>query len=336
MAGAIAYHTSLGGPLKGPGMSRPKVLCMADLELLSDALVPVEKLADVDYMAPDREALLGRIGEYDAYYCACDVRLDREIVERASRLKVVITPSTGTDHIDREALQERGIAFLALTYEYDMLDTFTATAEHSWGLLLACMRRIPAALDAVRQGRWARWRGFLSHQLSCKTLGVLGVGRLGKMVVEYGKAFRMRVLGCDPKDFDIPRVHRVDYDTLLAESDVISLHVHLTNETRRLLSREAFAKMKDGVIIINTSRGGLIDEEAMLEGLESGKVDAAGLDLIDGEWMEDIRQHLLVRYAQTHDNLIITPHIASSTVESIAGGRIHAGHMLAEYLKKQM
>jgi len=315
-------------------MSRYRVLCMEDLSLSPKALACVEELADVDYLPPDRQALLEHIGEYDAYFGGALVQFDREVVDRADRLKVVATPSTGTDHIDVNALRERGIDLIALTYEYDVLDTFTATAEGGWGLLLACMRRIPAALDAVRRGDWARGRGFTSYQLSGKTLGVLGVGRLGKMVVEYGKAFRMRVLGCDPKPFNIAGVERVDFDKLLAESDVISVNVHLNDETRGLLSREAFAKMKNGVVIVNTSRGGLIDEDALLEGLMSGKVYAAGLDMIEGEWMDDITEHPLVRYAQTHDNLVITPHTASATVESIAGGRIHAGKMLAEYLSK--
>jgi len=319
-------------------MTRYRVLlCMEDLPLAPKALACVKELkelADVDYLPPDHQALLERIGEYDACFCDGYVQFDREAIERADRLQVVATPSTGTDHIDVKALRERGIDLIALTYEYDFLDKFTATAEGGWGLLLACIRRIPAALDAVRRGDWARGRGLTSHQLSGKTLGVLGVGRLGKMVVEYGKAFRMRVLGCDPKPFNIAGVERVDFDRFLAESDVISVNVHLNDETRGLLSREAFAKMKNGVVIVNTSRGGLIDEDALVEGLMSGKVYAAGLDVIDGEWMEDITEHPLVRYAQTHDNLVITPHSVSSTVESIAGSRIYTGKMLAEYLSK--
>src|SRR5512141_3226858 len=98
--------------------------------------------------------------------------------------------------------EQRGIPLIALTKEYDLINTFTATAECAWGLLIACLRRIPAGLDAVRRGEWARAR-FTGRQLSGKTLGVLGVGRLGRMVVEYGKAFRMRVIGCDLKPFDI-------------------------------------------------------------------------------------------------------------------------------------
>jgi len=314
-------------------MSRPKLLSMIDLSFCPDALDPIKEVADVDELPVDRELLLERIGEYDAYFGHTDIRLDKEVIDRAGRLKVIGAPSTGTDHIDVKLLEERGIKLIALTREYELLDTFTATAECGWGLLLACVRRIPYHFESVRRGRWGDARYF-GRQLSCKTLGVVGVGRLGKMTVEYGKAFRMRVLGCDPLDFAIPGVERVDFDTLLRESDVICLHVHLRENTRNLLSREAFARMKDGVVIINTSRGGLIDEQAFLEALESGKVAAAGVDVLcETDWMDDVTRHPLVKYAQKHDNLVIVPHIGGSCVESIAGARIFMAQKLADYIR---
>ncbi len=322
--------------------TRPRVLCTVNLTLAPDALVPLRKVAEVDQLPIDRELILERIGEYDAYYGHVCIRIDREFIDRAKRLKVVAAPSTGTDHIDVKLLKERGITLLALTCEYDLLDTFTATAECAWGLLIACTRRIPTSVETVRRGLWPREAFFgenfesLGRQLSGKTLGVLGVGRLGKMVVEYGKAFRMRVLGCDPKSFAIEGVERVDFDTLLRESDVISIHVHLNDETRGLISRAAFDGMKDGVVLINTSRGALIDEEAFLENLESGKVAAAGLDVIDGEWMENVGRHPLVQYAQKHDNLLITSHIGGATYESIVDARVFLAKRLAEYIEQSL
>ena len=282
---------------------------LRDAEYCPESVNVVRELAQVDYLPPSREALLERIADYDAYFTGAEICFDREAIQRAKRLKVVAAPSTGTDHIDVKTLAERGIIFLALTKEYEVIEKFTATAETAWGLLIACIRRIPTAVKTVLEGKWSQ-QGFMSWQLSGKTLGVLGVGRLGKMVVEYGKAFRMRVLGCDLKKFNIPGVEQVDFDTLLRESDVLSIHVHLTDETRGLISKEAFAKMKDGVVIINTSRGAIIDEQAFLEALKSSKVSAAGLDVIEGEWMEDISKHPLVQYAQEHDTVLIIGHQA--------------------------
>jgi D-3-phosphoglycerate dehydrogenase len=306
---------------------------MIDLKLAPDALAPLGEIAEVDHLPGDPVKLRQIIGNYDAYFGNADLPVNAEMLQHAPRLKVIASPSTGTDHLDVAEMERRGIALLSLTREYELLNTFTATAECAWGFLLACMRRIPAGLDAVRKGDWARER-FTGRQLSRKTLGVIGVGRLGKMVVEYGKAFRMRVLGCDPKPIQIPGVEQADMETLLAQSDVISIHVHLTQQTRGMISRDAFAKMKHGVVLINTSRGAIIDEAALLEALQSGKVAAAGLDVIDGEWMKDITQHPLVRYAQQHNNLVITPHVGGATVESIGDARIFMAKKLAEYIQQ--
>jgi D-3-phosphoglycerate dehydrogenase len=183
----------------------------------------------------------------------------------------------------------------------------------------------------VKEGVWAR-EVFTGRQLAGKTLGIVGVGRLGRMVAEYGKAFRMQVLGCDPRGFQIAGVERVDFDTLIRNSDVVSVHVHLTDATRHMFSRAVFAAMKDGAILINTSRGAVIDEAAFLDALQSGKLGAAGIDVIDGEWLDDVRRHPLVQYAQSHDNLVITPHIGGATAESIAGARIFIIEKLARYL----
>jgi len=316
-------------------MTRPKLLCMIDMSLCPEVPGMLSEVADIEYhAAPDRALLLERIGDAEIYYGHTDVILDREIIDRAKKLGVVGAPSTGTDHIDIDLLKQRGIKLIALTHEYELLDRFSATAECGWGLLLACMRRIPYHHQSVRQGRWAESR-HVGNQLGGKTLGVIGVGRLGKMTVEYGKAFRMRVLGCDPVDFSILGVERVDLDTLLHESDVISLHLHLHENTRNLLGRVEFAKMKEGVVIVNTSRGGLIDEVAFLEALKSGKVAAAGADVLcEIDWMEDVTKHPLVQYAQTHDNMIITPHIGGGTVESIAGARIFIAEKLIDYIKQ--
>src|SRR5690606_5212170 len=133
----------------------------------------------------------------DVYMAALAVRLDRDMIARASRLKLVATPTTGLDHLDLDALQERGIELINIKTEFELLDRITATAEMAWALMLAAARHIPKAAAAANRGEWAR-DAFRGRQVAYKTLGILGVGRLGMMVAEYGKAFRMRVLGCDP------------------------------------------------------------------------------------------------------------------------------------------
>jgi D-3-phosphoglycerate dehydrogenase len=144
----------------------------------------------------------------------------------------------------------------------------------------------------------------------------------------------MNVIGCDTSPRRrIDGLRYVDFDTLLAESDVISIHIHLTPENRHLLGAAQFARMKDGVVIVNTSRGGIIDEAAFADALKSGKVGAAGLDVIEGEWRTDLAEHPLIRYAREHDNLVIVPHLGGITLESQAASSQFVADKLAEMLR---
>jgi D-3-phosphoglycerate dehydrogenase / 2-oxoglutarate reductase len=314
-------------------MARPKVLCFWDPTVGEGFLGRLPEVADVEVIAPSEKVLLERLGEFDAYMASLHVRLDRKAIERASRLKVVATSTTGLDHLDMEVLNQRGVKVISIKTEFELLDKITATAELAWGLMLACVRKIPAGAAAANQGRWARDE-FRGRMMSGKTLGIIGVGRLGKMVVRYGNAFGMRVLGCDTHDVVVPGVERVSLDRLLAESDVITLHIHLTEANRGFLGRREFEKMKRGVVIINTSRGAIINEGDLLKALESGQVGAAGLDVIEGEWRTDLVDHPLIKYARTHDNVVIVPHVGGITYESQRITAEFTANKLADALKE--
>ena len=293
-----------------------RILNMADISICPDVFAPLDGLADVVSMAPDATRLLKSIPDFDAYFCSLYVRADRRMIEAGRRLRVIVTPSTGRDHIDLEAAREKNITVLSLKEETAFLDSVTATAEMTWALLLAAVRRLPWAFDAAKHGVWAR-DAYRGRQLSGKTLGILGYGRLGRIVAEYGKAFRMRVLACDVRPVNpAPGVEMVNFDRLLRESDVLSIHIHLSDQTRGLIDGSAFAKMKSGAVLLNTSRGAIIDECALATALESGRLAGAGLDVIDGEWSENLRHHPLIEYANTHENLVISPHIGGVTFES--------------------
>jgi len=314
---------------------KPRVLCMLDAGHCSEALEPLRSAAVVVGMPPSQERLLDVIGDFDAFLTSLAVQTDREVLDRASRLRVIATPSTGLDHIDAAYATRKGIRVISLKDETALLDSITATAELAWGLLLAVVRHIPGAFEAAKRGNWARDE-FRGHQMSGKTLGVLGYGRLGRMVAEYGKAFRMRVLACDVREMEPEHgVEMVSFATLLRESDVLTIHVHLTEETRGLIGADELAMMKEGAVLINTSRGALIDEQELLRALESGHLSGAGLDVIDGEWRNDLDQHALVAYARTHGNLIITPHVGGVTHESQVMAFRACARMLADYLRSE-
>jgi D-3-phosphoglycerate dehydrogenase len=177
------------------------------------------------------------------------------------------------------------------------------------------MRRLPWAVRAAHSGIWAR-DAFRGHQLSGKTLGIIGYGRLGRMVAEYGKAFRMRVLATSHSESASDYVELMPLDDLIAESDVIAIHVPLNADTRKMIGPKQFDWMKPGAILLNTSRGAIVDEAALLTALECNAIAGAGLDVIEGEWREDLANHALINYAAEHQNLVISPHIGGATFES--------------------
>jgi D-3-phosphoglycerate dehydrogenase len=260
------------------------------------------------------------------------VRADREVLDRATRLRVIATPSTGLDHLDLEAMRQRRVALISLRDDTEFLDQITATAEMAWCLLLAVVRRLPWAFQAAQLGVWARDR-FRGHQLSGQTLGILGYGRLGRMMSDYGKAFRMRVLACDVRPVEpASGVEMVPFGRLLAESDVLSIHIHLTDANRGLINAAALARMKPGAVLLNTSRGAIVDEQALLAALESGRLAGAGLDVIEGEWRDDLARHPLIRYSLTHQNLVISPHVGGVTFESQSMAYSRIAEKLARHL----
>jgi D-3-phosphoglycerate dehydrogenase / 2-oxoglutarate reductase len=292
------------------------ILSMADVTACPEVLKPLKEIARVVEMPPRQDLLIEGIHEFDGFLTSLAVQTNRDVLQKACRLKVIATASTGLDHIDIAEAQRNGVRVLSLKNDTEFLRNITATAELAWCLLLALARRLPAAATAARNGRWARDE-FRGSQLSGKTLGVVGYGRLGRIVAEYGKAFGMRTIACDVKPILVSTgVEQVDFDTLLQCSDVVTIHVHLADETHNLFNEKAFESMKPGAILINTSRGAVIDESALLAALKAGRLAGAGLDVINGEWRQDLASHSLIRYANDHENLLITPHVGGVTKES--------------------
>ncbi len=292
-----------------------KLLNLSECKGVEPLFAALSDIVETTTLPPDRALALDAIGEYDGYVTSLRVRVDKEFLDRAARLKAVFTPSTGLDHIDLAYAREKGVTVFGMKNDRAYLDSITATAEMGLGLLLGVIRKIPWSFQAALSGEWARDR-FLGTQLSGKTMGILGYGRLGTIMASYAKALRMRVLACDIVPITDPAVEQVPFEALMERSDVISLHVHLNDQTRGIIDAAAIARMKPGVVIINTSRGGVIDEEALLLALLRGHVGAAGLDVIDGEWREDLINHPLIRYAASHQNLLISPHTGGVAFEA--------------------
>jgi D-3-phosphoglycerate dehydrogenase len=297
---------------------KPRLLVFNDGYSFQDLQdIPHEHL-DVTCV-PDgtREQLLQFIPDFDAYLCSLRIPMDEAIIRRAAKLRLIASPSTGTDHLSLDVIKARGIDVISIKHERALLDQLSATAELAFGLLLTCARHLPLCFEAARAGRWERHQ-LSGAQLRGKTLGIVGLGRLGSMMARYGLAFGMRVIASEPDPARImDGVERVDLDSLLTQVDFVSLHVHLSPTTRGLLSAQALARMKRGSVLINTSRGALIDEAALIREMESGRIVAAGLDVIDGEWMDNKLDHPLIAYSRQNPRLYITPHVGGTCPEAV-------------------
>ena len=253
------------------------------------------------------EELLQEIGDYDALIVRGRTKVTAAVFEAAKKLKVVGRAGIGVDNIDLAAAREKGV-----TVVNSPIATTLAVAELAMSLMLSLVREVPRADAAMKQGAWLK-KELMGAELWRKTLGVIGFGRIGSAVGRRAAAFDMRVLGCTlTSGPDVVRERGgepVSLDELLAQSDIISVHLPLNDKTRNLLDEAAFAKMKQGVYIVDVSRGGVINEEALLAALESGKVAGAGLDVFT---KEPPGATALVN----HPHVIATPHIGAQTVEA--------------------
>lgn len=276
------------------------------LEVLSAA----SGLIVEDHTEDDRELLASALVGAAALIVRSRTKVDAELIEGSDVLEVIGRAGVGVDNIDIEAATRRGIAVLnapaANTY---------STAELAFALLLSAARKIPAADASVRAGEWKR-KAMRGTQLHGKTLGVLGAGRIGAEIVRRARAFGMQVLAYDPY---VPAdranelgLRLVPLETLLEESDAVTLHVPLTEENRGLIGADEIARMRDGAILVNAARGGLVDEAALAAALVSGKLGGAGLDVYEREPLPDDSP---LREAP---NLVFTPHIGASTAEAQA------------------
>lgn len=262
--------------------------------------------------------------------------IDAEIIQAGRQLQAIVTATTGLDHIDLTAAAAQGVVVLSLRGEETFLRTIPATAEHTWALLLALIRHIPAAAAAVQQGQWNR-DPFRGRDLLGKRLGIIGLGRIGQMVARYAHAFGLHVQAYDPYLAQWPaEVERHPHlQTLLATSDIITLHVPLTPATTHLISHDQLALLPAGALLINTSRGAIVDEAALLTALQANHLGGAALDVLAAEVSGNIsRHHPLIQYAQTHPNLLITPHIGGATYDSMAMTEIFMAHKLRRFLEQ--
>jgi D-3-phosphoglycerate dehydrogenase len=261
----------------------------------------------VDRKGITREELLAEIPEYHAVVVRSASKIDAEVIKAGVNLRVIARAGVGLDNVEIEPATERGIIVMN-TPEGNT----TSAAEHTMALMLSLVRNVPQADSNMKKGGWDRGK-YTGHELYGKTLGVFGLGRIGRQVAQRAQSFEMRTIGYDP--FTSPEaaanegIELVDLETLFADSDILTLHSPLNDETRGTISTKSIAKMKDGVYLINCARGPLIVEEDLAEALKSGKVAGAAIDVYHSEPPENSPLVGL-------PNVVATPHLGASTTEA--------------------
>jgi len=304
-------------------MTKPRVLISDQMDPKAEQIFR-ERGCDVDVITGKTpEELKAIIGQYDGLAIRSSTKVTKEILEAATNLKVIGRAGIGVDNIDIPAASVKGIVVMNTPFGNSI-----TTAEHAIALMFALARQLPEADASTQAGKWEKNR-FMGVEVTGKTLGLIGAGNIGSIVASRALGLRMKVVAYDP--FLTPEravemgVEKADLDTLLAKADFITLHTPLTNETRNILSAENLAKTKPGVRIINCARGGLIDEDALKAGLDSGHIGGAALDVF-------VTEPAKTSPLFGTPNFISTPHLGASTDEAQVNVAIQVAEQLSDYL----
>lgn len=285
----------------------------SDLEVDVKVGLPVDELKKV-------------IGNYDALAVRSATKVNDDLLRHAKNLKVICRAGSGVDNIDVDKATEHGVVVMNTPGGNNV-----TTAEHTMGLILAIARLIPQATKSIKDGLWDK-KSFMGVELMDKTIGIIGLGNIGTNVAERARGFKMNVIAYDPllsKEVALKKgVELVGLDELFRRADFITLHLPLTEKTRHTIGKDEFNKMKKGVFFVNCARGGLVDEVALLDALNSKKVAGAALDVFEKE--PPSKDYPLL----SHPKVICTPHIGASTGEAQEKVAIDCGRQLVDFLVK--
>ncbi|MCS7145961.1 MAG: D-isomer specific 2-hydroxyacid dehydrogenase family protein [Nitrososphaerota archaeon] len=299
---------------------RPRIAIVnsATFGAYTGAFERLSALGEVERLSLPRELkgreLATRLSGFQIIVASTNPKYDEEFFRSNKDVVLLARNGIGLDNIDLKAATENGVIVTRVPGEVER----EAVAELAVALMLDALRSVSAACLAVRDGKWRERGRFIGLELKGKTVGIIGLGNIGGRVAEILTAgFQARVIAYDPyvtvDEAERLCVKLTDLETLLRESDIISLHAPLTDQTYHIINSKAISIMKDKVILVNTARGGLVDTNALLEALESGKLLYAALDVIEGDYVGP--EHPLLR----HENIVITPHIGAYTYESFKG-----------------
>ncbi len=292
----------------------------------------IRKVAILVEKRMSRSELLNEISDYSAVILRFSHLFDSELLNKARNLRAIATNATGVDHIDLETAKNKNIKVISLNGEVEFLRSISSTAELTWGLIISLMRNISFAISDVKSDRWQR-DNFLGKDLQEKRIGILGYGRIGQIVARYADAFNMEVAYFNDVDVEVPKKYKkMSLKEIFKWSDIVSIHLPLNSKTRGIVSSALLETMKNGACLINTARGGLVDEAALLKALREEKIYAA-LDVLSDEIkFNGYCEGPLIEYAKVNRNLLITPHIGGASIDAWHKTEYFVCKRLASYL----
>lgn len=298
-------------------MKSYKILVTESKNLSNETKKLIKKIGKTDFLDINQDKLQKIINYYDIIIIGLSIKINSQIIKKTANLKYILSPTTGLNHLDIEELKKRQVRIFCLKNEKKFLKDIPATAEHTFALMLNLYRKINLASRDVIRGNWKR-KNFIGSELLNKKIGIVGYGRIGRIIKRYALAFGMKVYYYDPYiniiSKNIIKINKLE--KLASLSNIFTIHAPSNKDNKNLISKEILKNLKKDSILINTSRGDLIDEKHLIYLLEKKKISGAALDVIKEEYNKTINKKL-VNYAKENNNLIITPHIGGYTYESI-------------------
>ena len=316
----------------------PKILVITPTNHIKGLNKILNSIGKVDYLEdPNKKQVEMIIEKYDAIFTnpnKSKVFLGKEVLDIAKSLKVICTASTGTNHIDKKYAEMKGIEVISITNERKVINSISSTAEHAFALTLSSIRNISNAHNAALQGKWD-YTNFIGRQMNFLNIGIIGFGRLGKLYATYCKAFRSKVYVYDPykavKSKTIKQLKTLK--ELVKICDIISIHVHINDDTHKMLNKNYFRLMKKNVLLINTSRGEIIDDKDLIQFLELNPNAKFATDVLTDE-VSGIKKNIILNYAKTNrSQLLVTPHVGGMTTEAQQIAYSHAANLLKFFFK---
>ena len=314
-----------------------KILCITPIDhipgikkLLSSlgelTIFPDPTVQDISNMKKDFNIIFTNPNKSKIY-------IGEDLFSDWNNLSCICTASTGTVHIDKNFLSEKQIKLISLTKEYDVISTISSTSELAFTLMMASLRKLLPANKSVKEEIWD-YELFVGRQMDKLNICVFGYGRLGSMFANYSKAFGSKVFAYDPyKDIPDKFVEITGIDNSLKEIDVLSIHMHVNDETRNFFDKNFFNKLKPTVLIINTSRGELVNEDDLIDFLKENPKAMIASDVLSGE-IFGFEKSKLYQYSKESSQVLLTPHIGGMTIDAQEIAYTHASNLLISYIKK--